>query len=93
MRLWDYLEQTTSYLSVVELGLYESTGKVYAALAEKGIEPHSEAWNAAIEETLARQREAMHPRLYPGGACRQVRVLLSHGPAPRRAEELVSGAV
>ncbi len=65
LRLWDYLEQTTSYLSVVELGLYESTGKVYASLAEKGIEPHSEAWNAAIQETMARQREAMHPRLYP----------------------------
>ena len=65
LRLWDYLEQTTSYLSVVELGLYESTGKVYAGLAEKGIEPHTEAWTAAIEETLERQREAMHPRLYP----------------------------
>ena len=25
LALWDYLEQTTSYLSVVELGLYEST--------------------------------------------------------------------
>jgi len=65
LRLWDFLEQTTSYLSVVELGLYESTGKVYAALAERGIEPHSEAWNAAVEETLERQREAMHPRLFP----------------------------
>jgi peroxiredoxin len=65
LRLWDYLEQTTSYLSVVELGLYESTGKVYASLAEKGIEPHSEAWKAGIEEILLRQREAMHPRLYP----------------------------
>ena len=65
LRLWDYLEQTTSYLSVVELGLYESTAKVYASLAEKGIEPHSEAWTAAIEDTLARQREAMRPRLFP----------------------------
>ena len=65
LRLWDFLEQTTSYLSVVELGLYESTGKVYAALAEKGIKPHSEEWKASIEETLQRQREAMHPRLFP----------------------------
>jgi hydrogen peroxide-dependent heme synthase len=65
LRLWDYLEQSTSYLSVVELGLYESTGKVYGSLAEKGIEPHSDAWNAAVEETLERQREAMRPRLYP----------------------------
>jgi hydrogen peroxide-dependent heme synthase len=65
LRLWDYLEQTTSYLSVVELGLYESSAKVYAALAERGIEPHSPEWNAEIEDTLARQRQAMHPRLFP----------------------------
>ena len=63
--LWDYFEQTTSYLSVVELGLYESSAKAYAALAEKGLEPHTPAWNAEIEETLERQREAMKPRLYP----------------------------
>ena len=65
LRLWDYLEQSSSYLSVVELGLYESTSKTYAALAEKGLEPHSLEWNAAIEETLERQRSAMHPRLFP----------------------------
>ena len=29
LRLSDYLEPTTSYLSVIELGLYESTIKVY----------------------------------------------------------------
>ncbi len=65
LRLWDYLEQASSYLSVVELGLYESTSKTYATLAEKGLEPHSADWNAAIEETLERQRVAMHPRLFP----------------------------
>jgi peroxiredoxin len=65
LQLWDYLEQTSSYLSVVELGLYESTGKVYSTLVEKGLEQHSPEWNAAIEETLERQRAAMHPRLYP----------------------------
>jgi chlorite dismutase len=65
LRLWDYFEQTTSYLSVVELGLYDSTAKVYGSLAEKGLQPHSPEWNAEIEETLSRQRQAMHPRLYP----------------------------
>lgn len=63
--LSDYLEPTTSYLSIVELGLYESTVKTYGALAEKGIAPHSPEWDAAIEETLQRQREAMRPRLFP----------------------------
>jgi peroxiredoxin len=65
LRLWDFLEQTTSYLSVIELGLYESTSKEYATLAERGVAPHSPEWNAAIEESLARHRQAMHPRLYP----------------------------
>jgi peroxiredoxin len=64
-RLFDYLEQTTSYLSVVELGLYESTSKVYKSLADRGIQPFSEDWNAAIEEDLERQRKAMRPRLFP----------------------------
>lgn len=62
---WDYLEQSTSYLSVVELGLYESTLKTYGQLAEKGVAPHTPEWEAAIAETLERQREAMRPRLYP----------------------------
>jgi peroxiredoxin len=65
LKLWDYLEQTSSYLSVVELGLYESSAKVYMALAERGIQAHTVEWNTEIEETLARQRAAMHPRLFP----------------------------
>ena len=65
LALWDYLEQTSSYLSVVELGLYESTAKVYGSLAEKGIEPHTPEWDAEIAETLNRQRQAMHTRLFP----------------------------
>jgi peroxiredoxin len=65
LRLSEYLEYATSYLSVIELGLYESTQKVYASLAERGIEPFSDEWNAEIEETLKRQREAMKVRLWP----------------------------
>ena len=65
LRLWDFLEQTSSYLSVVELGLYESSLKTYHALAEKGLQPHTPEWNAGIQETLDRQRAAMYSRLYP----------------------------
>jgi chlorite dismutase len=65
LRLNDYLEQTTSYLSVVELGLYESSVKLYRTLREQGAEPHSPEWNAVIEETLKRQTEAMRSRLFP----------------------------
>jgi hydrogen peroxide-dependent heme synthase len=63
--LSDYMEPATSYLSIVELGLYESTTKVYGALAERGLEAHSPEWNREIKETLHRQKEAMRPRLYP----------------------------
>jgi chlorite dismutase len=63
--LFEYLEPSTSYLSIVELGLYESTQKTYRSLLDKGIVPHSEEWDAGIKEVLDRQREAMRPRLYP----------------------------
>ena len=65
LRLWDYMEQLHSYLSVVELGLYDSSVKVYEALLARGIEPNSDEWAKEIHNTLARQREAMRPRLYP----------------------------
>src|SRR5438874_2991139 len=65
LRLSDYLEPATSYLSVIELGLYESSLKTYRELMEQGVEPHSEEWKRAISKTLDRQREAMRPRLFP----------------------------
>ena len=65
LQLYNVLQPTSSYLSVVELGLYDSTQKVYADLDAKGLEAHSPEWDAGIEETLARQRDAMRPRLFP----------------------------
>jgi chlorite dismutase len=65
MELTDFLEPTHSYLSVVELGLYESSSKTYATLAEKGLTPHTPEWDAGVAEVLARQSLAMAPRLHP----------------------------
>lgn len=65
LALNDYLEPTTSYLSVIELGLYESTIKAYKDLKDRGVTPHSEEWKREIGDVLARQKEAMHPRLFP----------------------------
>jgi hydrogen peroxide-dependent heme synthase len=64
-RLHAYLEPTSSFLSVVELGLYDSSVKLYRELTGNGVAPHSPEWNKAIEDTIARQREAMRARLYP----------------------------
>jgi len=65
LRLSDYLEPTSSYLSIIELGLYDSTLKIYKELSAQGIQPHSDQWKAEIECKLGRHREAMHPRLFP----------------------------
>src|ERR1039457_985714 len=65
LELADYLEPTTSYLSAIELGLYEASVALYRDLVAKNIEPHSNDWNAAIEAELERQREKVAPRLSP----------------------------
>jgi hydrogen peroxide-dependent heme synthase len=65
LRFADYLEPSHSYLSVVELGLYESSAKTYAQLAEQGFEPYSPEWNAGVAEVIRRQSIAMASRLYP----------------------------
>ncbi len=65
LRLGDYLEPAASYLSVVELGLYESTSDTYAALARRGIQPNSDEWKTEIDAVLDRHRKAMAPRLWP----------------------------
>ena len=64
-RLFDFLTPTHSYVSVVELGLYESSRKTYEAAAAKGFDAHSPEWNAEIANSLARSADAMKPRLYP----------------------------
>ena len=64
-RLSDYLKISHSYLSIVELGLYESSAKTYAALAENGIQPGTPEWDAGIREVVGRQSAAMAQRLYP----------------------------
>ena len=64
-RIGRYLEITNSFLSVVELGLYESTRKIHEELASRGLAPGTAEWDAAVKETLERQRKAMAPRLWP----------------------------
>lgn len=63
--LYDYLDLRHSYVSVVELGLYESTRKTYEAAQAKGLAQHSPEWNAEIAAALERGTAAMAPRLFP----------------------------
>jgi chlorite dismutase len=61
--LYGYLSLVHSYVSVVELGLYESTRKTYEAAGKR--EQHSPEWKAEVDAVLQRQAAAMAPRLYP----------------------------
>ena len=63
--LYDFLTPVHSYVSVVELGLYESTRKTYEAAAAKGYAQHSPEWNAEVAESLKRATDAMASRLFP----------------------------
>ncbi len=64
-KLHDFLTPTHSYVSVVELGLYESSRKTYEAASAKGFAEHSAEWDAEIAASLQRGAEAMKPRLFP----------------------------
>jgi chlorite dismutase len=63
--LHEFLEPTSSYLSVVELGLYEVSVNLYAALKEKGIGPGTPEWTQATEAEVAKQQKASAARLWP----------------------------
>lgn len=65
IRLHDFLTLRHSYVSVVELGLYESTRKTFEAAAAKGLAPHTPEWDAEVATSLQRASEAMKSRLFP----------------------------
>jgi chlorite dismutase len=53
LALRDYLEPLSSYVSILELGLYGDTAKIHADLRDRGLKVHSEEWNAAFDAALA----------------------------------------
>ncbi len=63
LALRDYLEPLSSYVSILELGLYGDTGKIHADLRDRGLKMHSEEWNAAFDAALA--EVARDPRNAP----------------------------
>jgi peroxiredoxin len=59
-----YLEATTSYVSIVELGMYEMTAQIHGRLAEKGLVAGSKEFDAAFDGELEEQRRRVLPRLF-----------------------------
>lgn len=64
LALSEFLEQANSYLSVVEIGLYEASVRLYRELAEQGLEPQSPSWRAAVQDELRAQGEKLGARLW-----------------------------
>jgi chlorite dismutase len=81
-----FLQPTHSYVSIVELGLYESSSKLYAQLASEGVEPYSEAWEKRVQETMGRQAAAMGARLFP--AVPEAKYLCFYPMDKRRGEQV-----
>jgi peroxiredoxin len=60
LALADYLTPQSSYVSILELGLYDATAKIHAELRDRGLKPHSADWTAAFDALL--EDQARDPR-------------------------------
>ena len=63
--LFDYLTPAASFVSVVELGMYEMTAKIHQQLAARSLKPGSDDFERAFDEEMAQQRSRLIGRLYP----------------------------
>jgi chlorite dismutase len=63
--LFDVLEQTTSYVSIVELGMYEMTAKIHELLQARGLRQGSDDYDAAFDAEMEAQRTRVASRLFP----------------------------
>jgi chlorite dismutase len=61
--LHQHLEVTTSYVSVVELGMYEMTGKIHEQLAAQ-FKPGSGEFETAFDAEMETQRQRVMGRLF-----------------------------
>lgn len=59
-----YLEPTTSYVSIVELGMYEMTAQIHARLGEKGLKTGSAEFEQAFDAEMEEQRKRVVGRLF-----------------------------
>jgi len=62
--LSDHLEPSTSYVSIVELGMYDMTAKIHEEMAARGLKTGTDDFGKAFDEEMAKQRERMMGRLF-----------------------------
>jgi len=62
----EYLQALGSYVSVLELGMYDATAKIHLELQSRSLTPQSAEWIAAFDELVRKQAESPYvgPRLW-----------------------------
>ncbi len=65
-----FLEPTTSYLSVVELGMYEMTAQIHGASRRRAWSPASAELKQAFDAEMEQQRRS-HARRASSRRCRR----------------------
>jgi chlorite dismutase len=66
-----YLEPTTSYVSIVELGLYEMTAQIHGRLQGRGLKPGSEEYERSFDVEMEEQRKRVMGRLFQEAPARR----------------------
>jgi chlorite dismutase len=59
-----YLTMSTSYVSIVELGMYEMTAKIHRQLADRGLVQGAPDYDTAFDEEMESQRRRVTGRLF-----------------------------
>ncbi|HEY9678936.1 MAG TPA: hydrogen peroxide-dependent heme synthase [Drouetiella sp.] len=58
--LSEFLTPAVSYVSVLELGLYDATGKIHSSLSEQNLKPNSPEWISMFDEMVQAQQHVPH---------------------------------
>ena len=66
-----FLEPTTSFVSVVELGMYEMTAQIHKRLGERGLETGSDEFERAFDAEMEEQRKRVSGRLWTEAPARR----------------------
>ncbi len=66
LELREFLRPLGSYVSVLEVGLYDATAKIHAELAERPLTQNTAEWVGEFDELLRKQAESQYiaPRLF-----------------------------
>ena len=64
LALYEYLKPAYSYLSVIEVSMYEAMAIAMKRVADRGLQRGSAEFESAMREELARQQEHLKARLY-----------------------------